>query len=620
MTYISDRNSFFKRKKPKDLAARLYRHIFGTKDDEYRTNYYPIYQIIKSDGTAPRGRRKTMTEGKRWPVEMDNHFYATKEYYGLKRGTGTRQIAFDLDDPIHEPEAHQEHKDRIAKVCQAVNRLIAQDIRRRGQAEVNPGVDGRFGGVKVWLFLERAVSNAEAIKIIEAIEQEIGFTLKEVFPRSPQFILPWRKDKITFAGTGEADRIWNIDYRTRTRNPHAGCYDMLAVWDDLTQRNRIVTIPIKQVLAAVDEALAKASTVDCQAQDVSEDHQEPLSSTKKPTKARKAGEKNLDKDHRLGRQKGQAARILQSFWLGEHNPPDSLNEMLVMTARYCLVGGLDRDETEEVLAKFVDELPDTSFSTRLSSGSKSEKNSDILSQAICDTIKAVGEDGLQGVKGPKKLKKSLEAWKRKGFLPWDKTTWKSNNTQHTHIHLLGSISVQWTPEEREIIRTKWLPLLRTDQKSAEAYLEDVILAAKAMPEMPMTYLRTLAGKYGIKMGMKAKRTAVMKLLLDLGWLYLRAKHQFCTVPGRRGRARGYGVGEALVHHFQKQANTTAKVEIEEIEGDGQTWDQDAAESIYSDPRGIPERDYVDAVTKSGRIGPDRLVPGSEGIQARMVPR
>ena len=118
--------------------------------------------------------------------------------------------------------------------------------------------------------------------------------------------------------------------------------------------------------------------------------------------------------------KGRYADVITEFWTGE-GKPDTLNDGIRLLA-LMLPYYLDEIEAVDLIEQYIDELPDDSFSDRLSSGKRSD-----VSRVVRNTVKAV-YDGNRGQPDPQLSKDKLDlthqAWQRRGFNPTDKSTWK----------------------------------------------------------------------------------------------------------------------------------------------------------------------------------------------------
>jgi hypothetical protein len=153
-------------------------------------------------------------------------------------------------------------------------------------------------------------------------------------------------------------------------------------------------------------------------------HPQPKSETaKEKVKAAKPKEKPAGNSVMgcLGKMKGRYAQVLTEFWTGRLNIPDTLNtgiRLLALPLPFYL------DTEEEAIAlieKYIEELPDVSFSDRLSARNAAE-----VSRIVVNTVKQVyaGNGGQPEPElSTEKLKTTVEAWKKRGFDPTDKSTW-----------------------------------------------------------------------------------------------------------------------------------------------------------------------------------------------------
>jgi hypothetical protein len=157
---------------------------------------------------------------------------------------------------------------------------------------------------------------------------------------------------------------------------------------------------------------------------------------------------------------------------------------------------------------------------RLSSGNRAE-----VSRVVKNTVRQAYH-GNAGQADPststRKLQATAQAWQRKGFDPTDKSTWNRSTTTGT-ITLAPDFT--WTPQELEHLAQMQL-LLHTDVGTVASAVRHV--------------LRMVKGHQGeIAVGL------VKQVLAD--------------GKQRRGRARTYGVGEAMLHKFQPVVESGAKV-------------------------------------------------------------
>src|SRR5262249_13877981 len=118
----------------------------------------------------------------------------------------------------------------------------------------------------------------------------------------------------------------------------------------------------------------------------------------------------------------------------------------------------DKTEQEaiDLIETYIDDLPDWSFSDRLTSGSRAD-----VRRVVKNTVRQAyhGNTGQPDpITSSDKLKTTAQAWKRKGFNPSDKTTWNKATANATI-----SLAEDFTFSPQEIQRlTQLLPLLNTD--------------------------------------------------------------------------------------------------------------------------------------------------------------
>ena len=119
--------------------------------------------------------------------------------------------------------------------------------------------------------------------------------------------------------------------------------------------------------------------------------------------------------------KNRYRQALVDFWNGKLTPADTLNTAIALTARMLSFYYDDADDAIEFIEELVDDLPDDSFSDRLSTGNRNE-----VSRAIRNTVyKVFDNNGGQSQieKSTAKLKFTKQAWDRAGFSLIDRATW-----------------------------------------------------------------------------------------------------------------------------------------------------------------------------------------------------
>jgi hypothetical protein len=129
-------------------------------------------------------------------------------------------------------------------------------------------------------------------------------------------------------------------------------------------------------------------------------------------------------NHVFGSLRRRFAKVLVDFWSGRDNPPDSLNCAIMLTARMMPFYFNNRVDAIDYIEELIDNLPDVSFSDRLSSGKRKS-----VSRIVRQSVKAV-YDGNGHQSDPqlstKKLTKTFQAWQKEGFSLADRSTWRSS--------------------------------------------------------------------------------------------------------------------------------------------------------------------------------------------------
>jgi hypothetical protein len=250
----------------------------------------------------------------------------------------------------------------------------------------------------------------------------------------------------------------------------------------------------------------------------------------------------------LGPMKGQYARKLVDIWTGKSNLPDSLNQGIVLLAR-VLPYYLDKEEDAfALIEKYIDELPNWTFSDRLSGGNRAE-----VSRLVRNTVRTVyhgnGGQADPGV-STTKLQATVGAWNKRGFDPTDKGTWNRAVITTPNV---TDINFFWKPED--VIKLGQLQaVLNSTLDSVSTAMKTLIsLVKRHNGEISITLVATLLESCGIACRHHGKANAVMRLLCQWEWLYIRAWERWYPVQEdgtkRPGRARCYGVGAEMAGKF-----------------------------------------------------------------------
>jgi len=257
----------------------------------------------------------------------------------------------------------------------------------------------------------------------------------------------------------------------------------------------------------------------------------------------------------LGSMKGQFAQKLVAFWTGKDTPPDSLNQWIGMTAR-VLPYYLDaQDDAIELIEKYIDELPDVTFSDRLSGGKRAE-----VRRVIRATVKTVyRSNGYQRdpETSTEKLQATVAAWKKRGFDPTDKTTWDRASANSLPDPPVNNFF--WKADD--VVKLGQLQaVLNVSLETVSTAIKHLLnLVKKHTGEIAINLVKKALESFGIACGHHGKANLVMRLLCQWNWIYIRAYERWYPQDEggekRQGRARSYGVGEEMVEKFEEKTGT-----------------------------------------------------------------
>jgi hypothetical protein len=238
----------------------------------------------------------------------------------------------------------------------------------------------------------------------------------------------------------------------------------------------------------------------------------------------------------LGKQKGVYRTTLVDFWTGKTTPADSLNTAIVLTARmlphYC-----SEEKATDYIEELIDDLPDDSFSDRLSSGNRKE-----VSRVIRNTVSKVydGNAGQADVeKSDEKLSMTKKAWDRIGFNLMDKTTWSRSsstlgryfNFKPEHIKSLGYLA----------------DILKTSLENCVELTRQVIRIVHTQRELSVKYFLKVVKSFGVGTRHDGRVNEYINALCRLGWI-IRLKNYFID------RARTFIAGDEF--YGQVSSSTT----------------------------------------------------------------
>ncbi len=253
----------------------------------------------------------------------------------------------------------------------------------------------------------------------------------------------------------------------------------------------------------------------------------------------------------LGKMKGRYAQVLADFWSGRLQMPDTLNQGIRLLA-LPLPYYRSEDEAVALIDSYIDDLPDYSFSDRLSAGDLSE-----VSRVVRNTVRQV-YDGNGGQPDPElstqKLKATVAAWQRRGFDPTDKGTWAK-------VGCGGPVSLAkdfcWKPEEVMKRGTIQKVLSCPLQAASEAVKHLLRLVKGHTGELAMPFVQRLLEGFGINCRHHGKENQFLALLRHWDWIRVTAWERWhqrkAEGAGHQGRARTFAIGEALQHKFEDRA-------------------------------------------------------------------
>jgi len=239
--------------------------------------------------------------------------------------------------------------------------------------------------------------------------------------------------------------------------------------------------------------------------------------------------------------KGKYARTIIDFWSGKITPSKSLNRHILLLANIAPFYFSDGSEAVRAIEDMIDGLEDISVSDRLSSGNSAE-----ISRVVTNTVnKAFAKSASNAT-----LAATYEAWRQKGFNPFDKSTWSDTT---------GSMKVgadfEWSPSDKPGL-DQMQAILKTDAAKTATFAKELLrIVAGHDGELAITFVERLLKKHGVKTGSNRDRKAskLMNLLIGLNWIVLLAESRWHPRQADKtqslGLARRYGIGQGLRHKF-----------------------------------------------------------------------
>jgi hypothetical protein len=244
--------------------------------------------------------------------------------------------------------------------------------------------------------------------------------------------------------------------------------------------------------------------------------------------------------------KGQYAKNIVAFWSGKDTPQKMLNRQILLLANIAPFYYDSRDSAISAIEEMIDGLDDVEVSSRLTSGKRA---------AVSSVVKRNVQEAFAKSKFNPKLVAAFESWVKRGFNPFDKSTWANS---------VGGLKLgadfDWTPSDKSVL-DKIQTILRTDEIQAAAFVKELIrIVAGHDGELSITFVERLLVKHDIKKGSNRDRKAtnVMKLLRDHNWIMLLSESSWHPRQSDKsqssGLARRYGIGEGLQHKLNSVPN------------------------------------------------------------------
>lgn len=369
-----------------------------------------------------------------------------------------------------------------------------------------------FGWSKMPMSMSQAKELAERIRaVLTAKFPGHDFSRLEIWPSSlRQIIAPLRLDKINLIGTGELPKVnrWYKDKETGERI-YVKAYSAAAflnwLYFDKSQ------VQPEDLAQALEKALSNP---------LPEKVTSARAKKTKKTKIKVSGGTNP-----IAPYKNRFRQALVDFWSGTTVPADdTLDKFVVPTLRVLYREGLDQDEAEDWVIDALDDLPDKSFSDRLS-GDEGRLHRDVGNWVT----KIWATKGVGGQARPeeseKKLDQTMEAWQRLGFVLHDRTTWDKQASG-------PSKKVVWT-DRLKFYAEQLADVASCTRKQAKNIFNAVLAFVDGKSELALSMVGKLLEACGVAGKSQDKRHAVRKLLEKAGILVKTARYFHDPVTGYR---------------------------------------------------------------------------------------
>jgi len=206
-------------------------------------------------------------------------------------------------------------------------------------------------------------------------------------------------------------------------------------------------------------------------------------------------------------------RVLTGFYQGKVDLP--LNTAIVQSARICFAGGLPEEQTVQLITDWCLVISDPK-STRLKEDPAKARRD--IRRIVRNVYDGNGRQA-DAEASTAKLRASIEAWRLKGLVFWDRATWEMT------YGYAAVANVDFTEQEQKNIEVYLGPLLsgrETKERGraavAIAVAEAVVKLVKAKSGRPISipYLQKyLAGECLLNTGKRDKIVTIMRALGEL---------------------------------------------------------------------------------------------------------
>ena len=247
--------------------------------------------------------------------------------------------------------------------------------------------------------------------------------------------------------------------------------------------------------------------------------------------------------------KNNYALNIQQFWSGIDNMPDSLNEAILILSNIAPYYFNTQDIAVSAIEKMIDDLPNKSFSDRLSSGNRAAV-SRVVNENVSSAFANHSSPSSNSIESRQLLDITFQKWSGVGFNPFDSTTWKVT----AGAMKLGP-DFDWTPEELQKL-DDIRAVLKTDISTTAAFVKFILrLISGHDGEIAISLIEKQLLKHGIKVGSDRNRKAstVIRILKDWNWIIVREEHRWhvrqTDKSQSQGKARRYGIHKDMHDRF-----------------------------------------------------------------------